>query len=303
MRQIGTLDNLQQAQRLADYLLAQGIKTHVDAGGDAVALWVKDEDFLEQARADLDAFRAAPDDPRYASAAQKAKQVRAEEEAYARRFRRNQIDLRGRLGSGAVQRRPLTMILIGISVGVSLLSNFGKVDPATGTINSVTQYSMISRFVVRDGTPWRQLAPEVRQGQVWRLVTPIFLHLSILHLVFNMLWLYQFGNAIENRRGTARFAALVLAIAVISNLAQYVTEGPGFGGMSGVVYGLFGYLWMKARFDPRAGFFMPPSTVMILIAWFFLCMTGLIGNVANVAHGAGLAVGIAVGLSTIAWRR
>jgi GlpG protein len=102
---------------------------------------------------------------------------------------------------------------------------------------------------------------------------------------------------------------MVLAIAVISNLGQYYTNrsidnsGPFFGGMSGVVYGLFGYVWMKSRYDPGAGFYMHPNLVFWMLVFFIVCLAGFIPNVANAAHGFGLAVGIVLGYAPIALRR
>jgi GlpG protein len=114
---------------------------------------------------------------------------------------------------------------------------------------------------------------------------------------------YQFGGAVESRRGQVRFLALVLAIAILSNLGQYLWNGPIFGGMSGVVYGLFGYIWVKSRFEPQIGLSMPPSTVAWLIGWFFLCYTPLLGNVANTAHLVGLIVGASVSYFPVLWRQ
>ena len=91
-----------------------------------------------------------------------------------------------------------------------------------------------------------QELPEVRRGEVWRLVTPIFIHLNLLHIFFNMIWTRDLGTAIEIRRGSLRYVGLVLFCAVVSNYAQNVITGPGFGGMSGVGYGLFGYIFIKA---------------------------------------------------------
>jgi GlpG protein len=81
-----------------------------------------------------------------------------------------------------------------------------------------------------------------------------------------------------------------------------------FGGMSGVVYGLFGYLWMKSRFEPQLQMFMPPSTVVILVAWLVLGWTGalnqlVVGAIANWEHTIGLAVGVVVGYAPIMWRQ
>ena len=69
--------------------------------------------------------------------------------------------------------------------------------------------------------------------------------------------------------------------------------------MSGVVYGVFGFIWMRSKVDPSSGMFMSQGTVTILIVWLFFCMTPfseqVVGNVANWAHGVGLLVGMAAG--------
>src|SRR5262249_48437129 len=142
----------------------------------------------------------------------------------------------------------------------------------------------------------------------------IFLHFGIWHLLFNMFMLYDLGGVIEQRRGPLRYLLLVLVLAVLSNLVQYyfghpVREGselkwlhlPMFGGMSGVVYGLFGYIWMKARFQPEAGLHIHPNTVVYLVAWFFLCMTGWVGPIANGAHAGGLIAGMLIGYLPTLW--
>jgi len=68
--------------------------------------------------------------------------------------------------------------------------------------------------------------------------------------------------------------------------------GPLFGGISGVAFGLFGYIWMKARFDPGSGFFLHRQAVMMMMVWFVICLLGIIPRVANTAHTVGLLVGV-----------
>jgi GlpG protein len=148
---------------------------------------------------------------------------------------------------------------------------------------------------------------DIRQGEVWRLVTPIFVHLKVsdfkwLHLIFNACWTFVLGAQIEDRKGTAFFGLLVLVIAVVSNTAQAAIDTPWFGGMSGVVYGLFGYAWMKTLYDPGAGMYVSRGTIIFFMAWFLLCLAGVIGNVANTAHAAGLAVGVAIGYAPVLWK-
>jgi GlpG protein len=109
-----------------------------------------------------------------------------------------------------------------------------------------------------------------------------------------------FGNMIEARQSTWQLASLVLVIAGLSNLAQYYMSGPMFCGMSGVVYGLLGYIWMRGKFDPASGLFLHRETVAVMLVWFVFCMTPLMDmvfnmKVANTVHAVGLLVGVAWG--------
>jgi GlpG protein len=143
------------------------------------------------------------------------------------------------------------------------------------------------------------MLPEVRRGEIWRLFTPSIIHLGFLHIIFNMLWLRDLGSMIEARQGALTLAVLVLVFAVLSNFGQYYVSGPGFGGMSGVVYGLLGYIWIRGKMDPGSGLFLHPSTVNMMLIWFVLCYTGLlgplVGGIANTTHAVGLAAGISWG--------
>jgi GlpG protein len=119
----------------------------------------------------------------------------------------------------------------------------------------------------------------------------------------------------ESRRGSLRFGLFVLFVAVLSNLAEYylghsriengrlVLAGvPSFGGMSGVGFGLFGYLWVKSRLEPRLGLEMPSQSVLLMVGWFVLCWLGAFGAIANVAHTAGLLLGLLLAAAPSWWR-
>ena len=91
--------------------------------------------------------------------------------------------------------------------------------------------------------------------------------------------------------------------AIISNFGQYLwmeLADPGgpqlFEGMSGVVYALFGYIWMKGLYQPEQGMTLHPNTITIMLLWLVLCMTGSMGPVANAAHFMGLVAGVAFGV-------
>ena len=99
----------------------------------------------------------------------------------------------------------------------------------------------------------------------------------------------------EGKLGTGRFLGFILLAAVLSNLGQYLLSGPNFGGMSGVNYGLFGYLWIRGNHDPSFGLQLDQGTITMLLIWFAICFTGLVGPIANTAHSLGLVVGVASG--------
>jgi GlpG protein len=172
--------------------------------------------------------------------------------------------------------------------------------------------------------PWSpevgyDLWASVRRGQLWRLITPIFLHFGWAHLIFNMLCLHYFGGLVEDRRGSLRMAALVLVLAVTSNVGQAIEQtarglGVLFGGMSGVDYGLLGFLLIKTRFDNRDRYSLPPGTTIIAMIWLVLCILaefppfdsligGAIGGIANTAHVVGLATGACIAYAPLLFRR
>jgi len=281
MRQAGTITDKQDATRLSDYLIAQGIPNKVEPAGEAWAIWIRDENHLQQSREELTRFQAEPNDPRYKAAAQTAKQVRREAEKKQKKAQRNVHDVRD-IWANPGRRAPVTMGLIVLSVLVflNIFRELGIGD----------QYLMISTL----DDPTNPL-PEVRGGQVWRLFTPIFMHANAMHLLFNMYILFQLGTLIERTIGSLRYLSIILIIAFASNLLQFAMQGPYFLGMSGVVYGLFGYAWIRGRLDPTCGLWLRPDFAFIMFAWFVLCLSGIVGNVANWAHGGGLAAGAALG--------
>jgi len=140
---------------------------------------------------------------------------------------------------------------------------------------------------------------EIRRGQVWRLFTTIFPHLDILHLVFNVYWLWVFGSLIEAVYGHAKTAALLVLFAVGSSSFEFAFAQVGVG-LSGVGYGFFGLLWVLSRRDERFRDSIDQRTIAVFVVWFFFCIATTLTHtfaVANIAHGAGAGLGILVGFS------
>lgn len=293
MRKIGSLQTEQQARSLADYLLTQGIDINIELAGDQWIIWVYDEDQVEQAKAALADYLENPEAVKYLSAPLQANAIRDARIKKAREDVKKQVDVRETWNRPFTSRCPVTSLLIGISVVVFLFMQSEEYENQVRQALSICTFKTSGNMISYDTR-----LMDVRDGEVWRLVTPIFIHFGVFHILFNSIMTYQLGGAIEANRGSMRLALLVLLTAVPSNLAQFYWSGPGFGGLSGVVYGMFGYMWMKSKFDPQSYFFIPPNMVYILIGWFFLCMTGFVGNVANLAHGFGLGTGMAIGLGS-----
>jgi GlpG protein len=137
---------------------------------------------------------------------------------------------------------------------------------------------------------------EIKRGQFWRLVTPALLHMSFLHLLFNLSLFSDLGNLIENHFGRNFYLWFFILSAAVSNLLQYFVNGPMFGGMSGVLYSMFGFIWIYKKLNSDFDFSLPKRDVWMMILWYFFCLSGLFGPIANTAHGIGLVVGMIVAI-------
>jgi GlpG protein len=288
MRLIGYVAEEAAARTFGDYLFVEGIENHLEQEPkEGWGIWVSDEDKMAHASELLKNFLERPQDPIFRNRAKSAASLRAEkakdESSYQAKLRnrRHLFHPLHPYGFG-----PLTFALITASAVVFFLSGYGnKVQGVMALF--ITDWS----GGVVDAT-----LPEIRHGQIWRVITPIFLHSGVMHIVFNMLWLRDLGSMIEARQSPFHLAVLVVVVATCSNIAQfYIGRDPRFGGMSGVVYGLLGYIWLRGKFDPGSGLYLHSSTVVMMIVWFFFCYTGFVGRIANTAHAVGLGMGLAWG--------
>ncbi len=283
MRHIGHLTNESQARVFGDYLLAKGIQNEIERDGPAAwAVWVVDEDRISAAQTWLEWFRANPNAPEFKQAASEAARLReteARELAHYRKRVRSGRSVFPRFGGYGVGI--LTYALVFGCIVVAIYSNLGR------------NVDFLRHLLITDPeTSGGRFLGNVFAGEVWRLFTPIFIHFGPVHLIFNLMWLFQLGCMIEARQGTGLLAALVAVVAVCSNVAQYLVGSIVFGGMSGVVYGLAGYVWIRGRYDHASGLYLDRVNLTILLVWLVLCYTGMLGHVANTAHLIGLLVGV-----------
>lgn len=318
MRQLTTLADEAAARRLAAWLVTQKIEATAEPDQNGWAIWVRDEDRLPAAKAQLASFLEAPNDPKYRGAEQQASAVLRAEREKRERAQRNMRDMSRQWGRGGVatpRSSPVVMLLIIVSVIVAVLTSFGAArnskllaalqicDGRVAYFQSPPNAPLEARF-----TPvWKN----IQQGEVWRLVTPAFIHFGIMHIVFNLMVLYDFGGQIEHRIKSLKFVVLVIAVAALSNVAEtlygsfwrgpYFPLAGNFGGMSGVVYGLFGFLYVRSQIFRDSGYMLRRETTLMVMVWLFGCIVwnmlpagwrpGGSAMIANAAHVVGLLTG------------
>lgn len=188
---------------------------------------------------------------------------------------------------------PVVISLIVIAVITVWLTSMSSNELAAGLmIVDPRQYEWVSL-----ADRLNALLDTVSKGQIWRLITPDFLHFSWPHIIFNSVMLWFLGSQIEFIDGRTRLLVLALVASLLSNGLQYLVTGPLFGGLSGVVYAIMGYCWLSQRRLPRFQF--PPALITFALAWMVLGFTPLpnmlgMGNMANEAHLGGFVAGLLV---------
>ncbi|MDC0067627.1 rhomboid family intramembrane serine protease [Gammaproteobacteria bacterium] len=198
----------------------------------------------------------------------------------------------------AVRRFPLTFSLI---VMTALLFPVGM-GLGQGAIDGLFERLMFLALEEVNGQQYfTTMSYTVEQGQWWRFVTPMFIHFSWLHIVFNLLWVWEFGRRIEFTNGALVLLFVVMASSLAANVTQYLLSGPGlFGGMSGVVFGFLGHSLIWSRLVPSKGMAVPNGIYIFMLAYLVIGFTGVIdllglGSLANGAHLGGFIGGIVTG--------
>src|SRR5690606_37673500 len=199
VRQAGVIPDLKRAERFGDYLLAMGIENRVLESEEGGQVWIVETEHLERARQELAEFKADPESARY-DRRREAESIRKRERREQELAKQRHIDVRTTWARRSrASSAPVTMGLILLCVVLFLLLRYGPQE--------LQFYFNYLTFSLAPGLALRHLA----EGEVWRLVTPIFLHANLLHLGFNMLWLYSLGSQVELQRGKWRFTALLLS--------------------------------------------------------------------------------------------
>ncbi|CAM3104410.1 rhomboid family intramembrane serine protease GlpG [Vibrio mytili] len=268
MKKLVTLNNPRMAQAFIDYMASRQIEIQLMPEGQGqFALWLTDSQHEVEAEAELKLFLANPADSKYSAASWSVADTRTSRFHYASPSIMSMVKAKA---------GPVTLLIMTISIAIYLLLMFGF---GRGVFE-------LLHFPAFEGQQW----------QLWRWVSHAVLHFSITHIIFNLLWWWQFGGDIERRLGAKKLLQLFVVSAALSGAGQFHVEGANFGGLSGVVYALLGYLWILGYRLPHLGLTVPKSIVVFMLVWLVLGFVQPFMAIANTAHLVGLLTGMAIAL-------
>lgn len=251
----------------ANYLTTLGINATVKAEANGFAVYCEPEK-MPQAKAEFDAFIKQPYHPKYQQAAWQhgeTARVSVGEDSFLTAFQKNFLAHAG----------VVTLV-------VFVLCWLVYIAMSLGIFINVVNYLPF----------YQSLSLDAFLNEPLRLIGPIFLHFSILHIVFNTMWWWQLGGSIEKALGKGVLINLLLISALFSNIGQYLVSGANFGGLSGVVYALVGFIWWFGWLAPEKGLSLAKPIVGFMLVWLMLGFVDLLPvNVANAAHLLGLISG------------
>lgn len=173
---------------------------------------------------------------------------------------------------------PVTKTFIGLAVVFFVLTGFGRSGGAI--FEALAQWNLA-----------------VAAGEWWRIFTPILLHASITHILFNMWALWVLGPQVERGVGTWPFVSLFLASAGVGGVFAFYLGDPSTVavGASGAIFGLFG-IWLSWAMHRRNT--MQGRAMLRQIGFLLLINAAipfLVPNIAWQAHLGGLIAGFVIG--------
>lgn len=178
-----------------------------------------------------------------------------------------------------LKQQPFTLLITALCIGVYLLQYIGLQN----TIFELAHY------------PYYQGEDQ----QIWRYISHSLVHLSEAHIIFNLLWWWQFAGLIERYLGSFKLILLFLIAAMLTGVAQNWASGPNFFGLSGVVYAVLAYVFAANKFSNPSPLDLPNSFLYSLLIGIGIgFISPLFGvHMGNTAHITGLILGLLWGFS------
>ncbi|PVZ84603.1 rhomboid family intramembrane serine protease GlpG [Serratia sp. S1B] len=263
MVRVIAVSNPRLAQAFVDYMATLRVQLNIQSTSEAAEIWLTDETHLEQVQHELQLFLQDPLNQRYQAASWQTGNTDAG--LGYQPFSYLQI-IRSKAG-------PLTLVVMTLCILIYILMQ------------------ILGDNTVMFWLSWPQNSSQY--SQLWRWVSHIFLHFSLLHITFNVLWWWYLGGPVEKLLGSAKLFVITVVSAVFSGWAQSLFSGFLFGGLSGVVYALIGYVWLTGERAPERGLNLPRGLMVFSVLWLVTGYFDILGiSIANAAHIAGLVLGL-----------
>jgi GlpG protein len=151
-----------------------------------------------------------------------------------------------------------------------------------------------------------QDADAIWDGHYYGLLTSFFTHLDIMHILFNMLWLWQLGALVETSIPRWKYVLFLLGAGVVGSCCEIAVSGQTGAGASGVVYAIFGLLWAGRGAFTSWRAVATRHNLNLFVGWGILCIfltySGIM-PIGNGAHWGGFLYGLAIGWLCYAPRR
>jgi GlpG protein len=260
----------QLAVALCDALGDHGIESQVERTERGFMLWVLDEQDLGEANRLITRWIDQGDRPSLEAAAERGREGRElKERIHARRVQKATLSARRAQARARLRPPVLTWGLIALSVAVAFLTELGHKREAVEKLLFAAPGSVATSQLRLFGQRITVLALPFHEP--YRFLTHVLVHFDALELLFQLVMLRELGRVIEGVHGARVFAAFVMLCAVISGTAQYqLGLSPEFSGMSGVVFGLLGLVWVRGQLDPRSRYALTRGTVQFMLVWLAL---------------------------------
>ncbi len=261
MMRITQFNNPRMAQAFVDYMATRGVTLRIERESHFVIM-LDDESKLEMVENELAQFVRDPNHPRYQAASWHSGSTES-----GLRYERTHIwsSIRERAG-------PLTMTMMIACIAVFILMQ------------------IVGDDVALDWLAWP--ADSSQYFQVWRWFSHILLQFSWLAIVFNLMWWWYLGGAVEKRLGSGKLFVILVVSALLSGWMQAKFSGVLFGGLSSVTVALMGYCWLRGERDPESGIYLQRSLMGFVIVW--LALSQFVTHIANAAHITALLLGLAM---------
>ena len=134
-------------------------------------------------------------------------------------------------------------------------------------------------------------------GGYWALITSVFVHFTLWHVAFNVYWLWVLGSRLEQAIGSLAYLGFFVVSAFVSSSFQLAVSDDTGIGASGVVYAIFGFMWLTRHRYTQFNKVLNVRTIQLFVIWLVGCVIAThlkVWEVGNSAHISGLLFGAAV---------